>query len=182
MRITELTNARNWATGVLAGVKCYESWMDVNEIAAARLIVAMEKPPSMADVEWLDDEHYLAEAENEFGDRVVMVEPDGDEIVCVTPGSVRSFRRLAIGLWPTGKHYKVEEVTGDAPPRHPEELLSMVCYNNAPDGTIVVTRDGIAAPYMKINGQWRYGDKVVDAAKLASAAPRTVVKWGSDDE
>lgn len=182
MRITELQSARTWATDLLSHVKCYESRMDVNQIAAARLIVAMEKPQSMADVEWSDAEHYLAEAENEYGDRVVMVERDGDEIVCVTPGSVRSFRRLAIGLWPTGKRYRVTEVTGDESPYHPEELRTRHGYGDAPDGTIVVTRDGLAAPHMKINGEWRYGNKVMDVADLASAAPREVVRWGGDDE
>lgn len=182
MRITELQSARTWATDLLSHVKCYESRMDVNQIAAARLIVAMEKPPSMAEIEWDDAEHYLAEAENEYGDRVVMVERDGDEIVCVTPGSIRSFRRLAIGLWPTGKRYRVEEVADKNPPFHPEVLTSMVDYRSAPDSTIVVTRDGLAAPHMKINGEWRYGNKVMDVALLASAAPREVVRWGGDDE
>lgn len=182
MRITELQSARTWATDLLSHVKCYESRMDVNQIAAARLIVAMEKPQSMADVEWSDAEHYLAEAENEYGDTVVMVERDGDEIVCVTPGSIRSFRRLAIGLWPTGKRYRVEEATGDKSPFHPEELRTRDGYRDAPDGTIVITRNGLATPWMKIQGMWRNGTKTADIATMASAAPREVVRWGGDDE
>lgn len=182
MRITELQSARTWATDLLSHVKCYESRMDVNQIAAARLIVAMEEPPSMAEIEWDDAEYYLAEAENEYGDRVVMMERDGDEIVCVTPGSVRSFRRLAFSLYPTGKRYRVTELTGDEPPYRPEELRTRHGYGDAPDGTIVVTRDGLATPWMKIQGMWRNGTKTADIATMASAAPREVIRWGGDDE
>lgn len=66
--------------------------------------------PTMAEVEWDDNKHYLAEAEHYYHGRVIMLsEKDGwisyfdesERAVCDT---------LTSALTPTGKRYKLTEV------------------------------------------------------------------------
>lgn len=65
--------------------------------------------PTMAEVEWDDGEHYLAEAEHENGDAVIMLGKDASgRINIVGKGFVASvYTNL---LTPTGKRYTLTEV------------------------------------------------------------------------
>lgn len=68
--------------------------------------------PTMADVEWDDDEHYMAEAELGNGITVTMLIERGDFISCIQPPNGGD---VAIGipkedLTPTGKRYTLTEV------------------------------------------------------------------------
>lgn len=68
--------------------------------------------PTMADIEWDDDKHYLAEAESESGVKVVMLSQHEDFIRCIQPPNAGD---VVIGvpkkdLTPTGRRYTPTEV------------------------------------------------------------------------
>lgn len=73
--------------------------------------------PTMAEVEWDDDKHYLAEAEvrteSEGGVKVVMLNPTPSrQVLCLhraysTPGA---YRVSPAHLTPTGKRYALMEI------------------------------------------------------------------------
>lgn len=68
--------------------------------------------PTMADIEWDDDKHYLAEAESESGVKVVMLSQSRDFIMCIQPPNAGD---VVIGLpkkdlTPTGRRYTPTEV------------------------------------------------------------------------
>ena len=69
--------------------------------------------PTMAEVEWDNDKHYLAEAEHSFLGKVVMInyDPGLERILYICDGKpngegLSSLERLA----PTGKRYTLTEV------------------------------------------------------------------------
>lgn len=67
---------------------------------------------TMADLEWDNEEHYLAEAETEDGIKVVMISQHGDFISCTQP------RNAVIGLpkeelTPTGRYYTPTQPQGN---------------------------------------------------------------------
>lgn len=68
--------------------------------------------PTMAEIEWDDDKHYLAEAESESGVKVVMLSQSRDFIRCIQPPNAGD---VVIGvpkkdLTPTGRRYTPTEV------------------------------------------------------------------------
>ncbi len=73
--------------------------------------------PTMAEIEWDDDKHYLAEAEvrteSEGGVKVVMLNPTPSrQVLCLhraysTPGA---YRVSPAHLTPTGKRYALMEI------------------------------------------------------------------------
>lgn len=68
--------------------------------------------PTMAEVEWDDDKHYLAEAMDRFGTTVLMLgETDGGNIRCIVPVK-RLHEQLTPpdNLTPTGRRYTLTEV------------------------------------------------------------------------
>lgn len=80
------------------------------EYERAILAALPPKPrPTMAEVEWDDEVHYLAEAEHENGDAVIMLGKDASgRINIVGKGFVASvYTNL---LAPTGKRYTLTEV------------------------------------------------------------------------
>lgn len=65
--------------------------------------------PTMAEVEWDDDKHYLAEAATVGGDKVIMLwESTMGRISVIDGGIVGTLR--AEDLTPTGKRYRLQEV------------------------------------------------------------------------
>lgn len=104
--------ARQWAEW---NKSCEVSSPEIQ--AAANFILAHTTPPTMADVEWDEDKHYLAEAEHPEYGQVVML------------GKNFFFGRIRImstkekdALWilaepesltPTGKRYALTEVQDD---------------------------------------------------------------------
>lgn len=83
---------------------------DVKDYKEMILRALPPKPlPTMAEVEWDDEVHYLAEAEHENGDAVIMLGKDASgRINIVGKGFVASvYTNL---LTPTGKRYTLTEV------------------------------------------------------------------------
>lgn len=82
--------------------------------AAAEFILAHTDPPTMADVEWDDDKHYLAEAEHPDYGKVIMVYPSSrSEQVSVlfrSGGDVCQPWAFPHNLTPTGRRYTLTEV------------------------------------------------------------------------
>jgi len=87
------------------------------ELQELVLRVLPPKPrPTMADVEWDDDEHYLAEAQIRSGLRVVMLHRVTDtQILCLhkADGSPWTSYCNPEDLTPTGKRYTLTETTND---------------------------------------------------------------------
>lgn len=69
--------------------------------------------PTMADVEWDDDKHYLAEAKSLFHGNVVMIEKDTEDglIQCISAGGIGGvFVTPPEALTLTGRRYTLTEV------------------------------------------------------------------------
>lgn len=68
----------------------------------------LPKPqPTMAETQWDNEEHYLAEAETENGIKVVMLSQDEKVIKCIQPPNAGDvvIRLPKKELTPTGRHY-----------------------------------------------------------------------------
>ena len=68
--------------------------------------------PTMAETEWDDDLHYLAEAESGIGVKVIMLSEHEDSIMCIQPPNAGgiSIGFLRSDLTPTGRRYTLTEV------------------------------------------------------------------------
>ena len=96
--------ARQWAEW---NKSCEVSSPEIQ--AAANFILAHTTPPTMADVEWDDDEHYLAEAEHANWYKVVMISCDRNGMIhCAVRGDL--YIADPEDLTPTGKRYTLTEV------------------------------------------------------------------------
>jgi hypothetical protein len=101
---------------------------------ARERVLSTTKPPTMADVDWDHEKHYLAEAIAFGGRKVVMVRP-GLNGACIVTDKGTWLRGL---LTPNGKRYKLAEVTDESDePTHPATLTTEQDYANAPMGTVV---------------------------------------------
>lgn len=70
-------------------------------------VLPPEPQPTMDEIGWDDEQHYLAEAETEDGIKVVMLSQNGDFIRCIQPPNAGD---VVIGLpkkelTPTGRYY-----------------------------------------------------------------------------
>lgn len=77
------------------------------------LSILPPKPPTMDEIEWDDDKHFLAEAEQVSRGHVIMVEVvDTGEIRCMSKGlgNVTFFLVRPETLTPTGYRYTLEEL------------------------------------------------------------------------
>lgn len=96
--------ARQWAEW---NKSCEVSSPEIQ--AAANFILAHTTPPTMAEIEWDDDKHFLAEAEHEDGSDTIMLWK-------TTSGCISIIRNGLVGavypdtLTPTGKRYTITEV------------------------------------------------------------------------
>ncbi|AMO89710.1 hypothetical protein WM42_2008 [Corynebacterium simulans] len=98
--------ARQWAEW---NKSCEVSSPEIQ--AAANFILANTTPPTMAEVEWDDDKHFLAEAENALGMRFLMVcKHDSFNIRCLGSSTLQGRIIGAEFLTPTGKRYTLTEV------------------------------------------------------------------------
>lgn len=97
--------ARQWAEW---NKSCEVSSPEIQ--AAANFILAHTTPPTMADVEWDDDEHYLAEAEYPYHGRVIMLSEKDGWIKYFDERERKAYDVLARALTPTGKRYTLTEV------------------------------------------------------------------------
>jgi len=67
--------------------------------------------PTMNEIEWDDDKHHLAEAEDEHGIRMIMVSDELDFIRCMQPPNAGG---IVLGvpkkdLTPTGRRYVLQD-------------------------------------------------------------------------
>ena len=105
--LEELKNVALSAADFCGDTEKYLAWK--SEIIAA---LPPKPQPTMAEVEWDDDKHYLAEAETENGIKVVMLSQNDDFIRCIQPPNAGD---VVIGLpqkdlTPTGRRYTPTEV------------------------------------------------------------------------
>lgn len=90
-----------------------EEHKEINDLhLAVRAALPTKPKPTMAEVEWDDKKHYLAEAESESGVKVVMLSQNRDFIRCIQPPNAGD---VVIGvpsedLTPTGRRYTPTEV------------------------------------------------------------------------
>ena len=87
---------------------------ETKELRQAILRALPPKPqPTMAEVEWDEDKHYLAEAEHPGFGKVIMLHPASDteiECLCNWRGLYRAYSLITAYLTPTGKRYTLTEV------------------------------------------------------------------------
>ncbi len=143
--------------------------------AARERILATTDPLTMADVEWDDEKHHLAGATAPFGDEVVMMWYDDDTDHIFTNGEEWPRDRLT----PNGKKYELREVGAPEQPEHPEVLVTVEDYANAPVGTIVARGD--YAPYVKRGpNAWTTEYSSLAYDEDMAGIPRTVLRkgWG----
>lgn len=159
--------AREWAEKIKSAPEMCAPVL----VAAAEHILATTDPPTMADVEWDDEKHYLAGADTQYGS-VVMLYPVGETVVVHDFNSVLREVFDRDDVTPNGKRYELVEVTEA---EHPVVLETVEAYDNAPDGTIVATDHG--APWLKELGDWWVDGGIVQAESIAYQ-PRIVLRWG----
>lgn len=92
-----------------------EEHKEINDLHLAVRAALPPKPqPTMAEIEWDDDEHYLAEAEHGTYSGVVMLSKNalsGTVRVLAKIGDINDVRTVeAVDLTPTGKRYTLTEV------------------------------------------------------------------------
>lgn len=163
--------AREWATSTLPRG-------DAKTLAAIEHILATTTEPTMDEVEWEDEKHFLAGAVYEVEGStcpVVMVGEtrDGCEIYSVDLDEHTGFWPMHGDLTPNGKRYKLVEVTGD---EHPETLRTLEDYRIATVGTVVAYADGHAWT-KTASGAWRQGKDRRTNREMAGTE-RLVLRWG----
>lgn len=79
--------------------------------AAANFILAHTTPPTMADVEWDDELHYLAEAEHPNWGKVIMLGIGEEKLIDVFIPHLRKSNCIVPrrNLTPTGRRYILQE-------------------------------------------------------------------------
>lgn len=101
--------ARQWAE---RNKTCEVSSPEIQ--AAANFILANTPTPSMAEVEWDDDKHYLAEAESEAYGLVIMLQKSKEtgNILIIFRGELKDYLiwQKPNFLAPTGRRYTLTEV------------------------------------------------------------------------
>ena len=168
--------ARQWAEKYLR----YADESDSAELyAAAQIIKANTTKPTMADVDWDHDKHYLAGAVDAYGSEVIMhSRVDDCEIATIRPGDeTHGGRNWDTDLIPNGKRYKLVEVTDE--PDRPEMLSTVEDYEDAPGGTIVALAD--SPPWSKTpSGGWRQAGDYRTSPEMVGVK-RKMLRWGWDE-
>ena len=107
--IIEAQLARQWAEW---NKSCEVSSPEIQ--AAANFILANTPTPSMAEVEWDDDKHYLAEAEHlQFGKVIMLYKnpaADSIEVIYKNQDGITPSITYPGALTPTGRRYTLTEV------------------------------------------------------------------------
>lgn len=153
--------------------------------AAAEYILEHTSPPTMTDVDWDDEKHYLRHG------KVIMLSQaavTGNILVIFYEDGERNLvYAIPEYLTPNGKRYKLVEATvssgenvGSDQPDHPEVLRTVEDYENAPKGTIVSSEG--CYPYAKSHsGEWiALGDNATNEEMAVDQLDRRVLRWGWD--
>ncbi|MHC2848816.1 hypothetical protein ACUXOC_000238 [Corynebacterium mucifaciens] len=163
--------ARQWAERIKS---VPELRYDLDANAAADFIFEHTSPPTMADVEWDDDKHYLAGATGPFGDEVVMMWYDDGTDHIFTNGEEWPRDRLT----PNGKRYELREVGAPEQPEHPATLATDQDYENAPEGT-VVAEPSWQAWQKRVSGKWVSAGYERDSVIMAGTERQVLREgWG----
>ena len=88
---------------------------EIDDLHRAIFKALQPKPaPTMAEIEWNDDEHFLAEAEDESCSSVIMLQQSKEtgNIQAILKGTIKSYLiyQRPEHLTPTGKRYTLTEV------------------------------------------------------------------------
>ena len=88
---------------------------EIDDLHRAIFKALPPKPhPTMAEIEWNDDEHFLAEAEDESCSSVIMLQQSKEtgNIQAILKGTIKSYLiyQRPEHLTPTGKRYTLTEV------------------------------------------------------------------------
>lgn len=106
--LEELKNVALNAADFCGDTEKYLAWK--SEILAA---LPPKPRPTMADVEWDDNKHYLAEAEHDVYGKVIMLGLEMHGLIDFFTSPYYTKRSLAVEretLTPTGKRYTLTEV------------------------------------------------------------------------
>jgi len=106
--LEELKNVALNAADFCGDTEKYLAWK--SEIIAA---LPPKPQPTMAEVEWDDDKHYLAEAEHQYCGEVIMLGPDEGGLIEFFVPKLRASRYDAAypgSLTLTGRRYTLTEV------------------------------------------------------------------------
>lgn len=173
MTNNDKTIALKWANAVLDDLDHYAPI----EHAAARHIIKTTPSPTMAELDWKDNEHTLAGATLDIGDgpeNVIMTAHSGVYIFYVTKDGKPDYDYSRF-FTPNGKRYELHEAgTADVTP--PKTLTTEKDYNEAADGTVAASPDGM--PFLKQRSVWRYLNIVKRDDEMANAQPRVVLRDG----
>lgn len=174
--MSKTTLMREWAESVMnSPIGSREQ----AEVLAAEHVLATTTEPTMADVKWSDEKHFLAGATHkETNAPLVMIGPAmGDKTTdCVALSLNCGYQVENRDLTPNGKKYELREVGAGAAPEHPETLTTEEDYENAPEGTVVAA----GRVWVKCEtGDWR-------TTKMSwsrmdhhmKGAERRVLRWG----
>ena len=156
--------ARAWAQGATSSVVLVER-------EAAKALLDLLPPKTIAGIGWDHDTHHLAGATTRNGDEVVMMWLDDIEsglIICETDAWEPK------ALTPNGKRYELREISE---PDHPKTLTTEQDYKDAPLGTIVA--DNGAVPSVKWKPRtWSTSlNSPCPDGKMAGFS-RKVLRWG----
>ena len=172
---TEMDNNTEWAAQNL-----------VCDLANEGLITPDQ--PTMDNVQWSDEEHYLAGAEDYDGDEVIMLrEIDGNIQVCDVGQLGVTFAPTlehSKNLTPNGKKYELREVV-DAPDETIEPngrcvLSTAEDYENAPRFT-VVSISGKVAERGFLGWYFTGFESDHGSEYMARLGEGTVLRWGPDE-
>ena len=165
--------ARRWAHEyMLCNFEIPEHAQD-DEYMAAKYITQCLAPPTMEDLQWDRDRHFLAGATDGEYDYVMISPYRHDEesfleIATIDCDSSNLMMIDAHSLTPNGKKYELVEVAGD---EHPETLTTLEDYEDAPEGTIVA-KVGWPAWTKHQDGKWRDANlRVGDITLTGESAP-----------
>lgn len=174
--------ARQWAEEQMA-----IEWNEPERVrgklrAAAEYILANLPEPTMADVEWDDEKHYLAGATALDGQLEVMMWLDDTERghIITDQGAWRPEQ-----LTPNGKQYELREVGTIQESRtvHPTTLTTVEDYAYAPKGTVVAGADPLEV-YVSSGYAWLKAGDLEDCSVPSDWIGRTtrkVLRWGLGD-
>lgn len=135
MACVDEVTARQRAQEVLDNESSPQELVDL-----AEFVLATTNEPTMADVKWDAKEHFLAGADWSGHSPVVMVKSDYDStITAIGDDGARLRTPFKADLTPNGKRYKLVEITDEGEYEQPKVLVTKQDYENAPEGTIIVT-------------------------------------------
>ncbi|MCT1450625.1 hypothetical protein [Corynebacterium sp. p3-SID1194] len=152
----------------------------VKRAKAAAEYIMEHTAPTMADVDWDHETMPGTGALTVNGRLWIMRDDAGDAIDCISTDLAEIAFVAKEGLTPNGKRYELREK-----PDHPEVLETVEDYENAPEGTIVVTPGEDSVAVQKLDdGKWGIigFKKLVDAEDCSRASAdhgaTTVLRWG----